>query len=180
MYNTADSQSNEHWLLLLHRLPTGAATQRVKLWRRLSALGALPLQRSIHLLPRSVEALESLEWLRGEIAELGGDATIFYGGPVDPAAVPALKEAAMRRAARGQKPPRSATHAQASFDPGRLARRVWVTRPRPGVDRMSSAWLIRRFIDPEATFTFAADPHEAPDAVPFDMYDTGFTHEGNQ
>jgi hypothetical protein len=181
MYNT-DAEPQENWLLLLHRLPTRAATQRVKLWRRLSALGALPLQRSVHVLPRSVEALESLEWLRGEIAELGGDATIFYGGPVDPAAVPALKEAAMRRAGRGQKPPQraSSSHAKASCDPGQFTRRVWVTRPRPGVDRMSSAWLIRRFIDRDAIFTFAADPHDAADAVPFDMYGTGFTHEGNR
>ena len=34
--------------------------------------------------------------------------------------------------------------------------RVWVTRPRPGVDRMASAWLIRRFIAPDARFAFAA------------------------
>jgi hypothetical protein len=33
----------------------------------------------------------------------------------------------------------------------------WVTRPRPGVDRMASAWLIRRFIDPDARFAFVAD-----------------------
>jgi hypothetical protein len=181
MYNTP-IDSIDQWLLLLHRLPAGAATERVKLWRRLSALGALPLQRSVHVLPRSVEALESLEWLRGEIAELGGEATIFYGAPVDPAAVPGLKEAAMRRAARAKEPPQagSATTTNPPFDPGQFARRVWVTRPRPGVDRMSSAWLIRRFIDPDATFAFAADPREAADAVPFDMYGTGFTHEGNR
>jgi hypothetical protein len=181
MYNTS-TDSSDQWLLLLHRLPTEAATQRVKLWRRLTALGALPLQRSVHVLPRSVEALESLEWLRGEIAELGGEATIFYGAPVDPAAVPGLKEAAMRRATRPKQPPKeaSAKTTKPRFDPGTFARRVWVTRPRPGVDRMSSAWLIRRFIDPDATFAFVADPREAADAVPFDMYGTGFTHEGNR
>ena len=41
--------------------------------------------------------------------------------------------------------------------------RLWVTRPRPGVDRMSSAWLIRRFIDPAARFGFAADRDALPD-----------------
>ena len=44
-----------------------------------------------------------------------------------------------------------------------LSRR-WVTRPRPSVDRMSSAWLIRRFIDPLATFGFTLDP--SPQEVP--------------
>lgn len=57
--------------------------------------------------------------------------------------------------------------------------RVWVTRPRPGVDRFASAWLIRRFIDRDATFVFATDPARFPDAVPFDMYvAAGFKHQG--
>jgi hypothetical protein len=58
--------------------------------------------------------------------------------------------------------------------------RVWVTRPRPGVDRFSSAWLIRRFVDRDAKFVFAASPDRYPDAVPFDMYHAGgFRHEGD-
>ncbi len=61
---------------------------------------------------------------------------------------------------------------------GRKARkeylhRVWVTRHRPGIDRVSSAWLIRRFIDTNADFAFAADPQERPDAIPFDMFQPG-------
>jgi hypothetical protein len=55
--------------------------------------------------------------------------------------------------------------------------RVWVTRPRPGVDRMSSAWLIRRFIDPDATFV-VADPPKKPDAIPFDTFEADFGHHG--
>ena len=58
-------------------------------------------------------------------------------------------------------------------------RRLWVTRPRPGVDRFASAWLISRFIDPAARFGFATDGTPAKDAVPFDMYDAGFRHEGD-
>ncbi len=55
----------------------------------------------------------------------------------------------------------------------------WVTRPRPGVDRMASAWLIRRFIDPEARFGFAADREAVPgQAIPFDMFGVEFTHRG--
>jgi hypothetical protein len=56
---------------------------------------------------------------------------------------------------------------------------TWVTRPRPGVDRMSSAWLIKRFIDTEAKFGFAEKPDGMRDAVPFDMYGVKFSHEGN-
>jgi hypothetical protein len=58
--------------------------------------------------------------------------------------------------------------------------RVWVTRPRPGVDRMSTAWLVRRFIDPGATFRFS-DPERrselGADAVPFDMVGVDLGHQ---
>lgn len=57
--------------------------------------------------------------------------------------------------------------------------RVWMTRPRPGIDRVSSAWLIRRFIDPKARFVYGADPAMNADAIPFDMFCTqGFGHRG--
>ena len=58
--------------------------------------------------------------------------------------------------------------------------RLWITRPRPGVDRMASAWLIRRFIDPQARFGFAADRQSVPHhGVPFDMFGVEFSHQGD-
>lgn len=56
--------------------------------------------------------------------------------------------------------------------------RVWVTRPRPGIDRSASAWLIRRFIDKKARFTFATEERVPREAVPFDMFHDGFGHRG--
>jgi hypothetical protein len=57
--------------------------------------------------------------------------------------------------------------------------RLWITRPRPGVDRMASAWLIRRFIDRQARFGFAAARELVPDSgVPFDMFGVEFSHQG--
>jgi hypothetical protein len=57
--------------------------------------------------------------------------------------------------------------------------RLWITRPRPGVDRLASAWLIRRFIDRQPRFGFAADRELVPDhGVPFDMFGVEFTHQG--
>jgi hypothetical protein len=59
--------------------------------------------------------------------------------------------------------------------------RLWVTRPLPGVDRMGSAWLIRRFIDSGARFGFCTDAKSAgPDAVSFDMFGGDFTHHGQR
>jgi hypothetical protein len=57
--------------------------------------------------------------------------------------------------------------------------RTWITRPRPGIDRVSSAWLISRFIDRNAKFVFDANPGRYPKAVPFDMFQGGgFGHRG--
>lgn len=55
----------------------------------------------------------------------------------------------------------------------------WATRHQPHVDRTACAWLIRRFIDPEATFVFVGDPEEVPaDATPFDMRGVELSHHG--
>jgi len=62
---------------------------------------------------------------------------------------------------------------------GEYVNRLWMTRPRPGIDRVSSAWLIRRFIDPKARFVFGSEPSARPDAIPFDMFSPqGFGHRG--
>jgi hypothetical protein len=58
-------------------------------------------------------------------------------------------------------------------------RRTWVTRPRPGVDRVTSAWLIKKFIDLEAKFVFAMQDRAPAKAVPYDMYEGGFGHRGD-
>jgi hypothetical protein len=68
------------------------------------------------------------------------------------------------------------TKAPAVLDPKAFQRRVWLTRPRPQIDRVGSAWLIRHFIDPHARFVFGATPDTHPDAIPYDMMDVEFTH----
>jgi hypothetical protein len=55
---------------------------------------------------------------------------------------------------------------------------TWVTRPRPHIDRISSAWLIKRFVDPRARFVFAP-PADAPKkGIPFDILGAEFGHQG--
>jgi hypothetical protein len=63
-------------------------------------------------------------------------------------------------------------------NPKHYVERLWVTRPRPGIDRSASAWLIRRFIDTKARFAFAKEGDVPRDAVPFDMFQGGFGHRG--
>lgn len=56
--------------------------------------------------------------------------------------------------------------------------KTWLTRPRPEIDRVGSAWLIQKFIDAEAKFVFARSARKHPSAIPFDMLDVEFTHHG--
>ena len=60
----------------------------------------------------------------------------------------------------------------------RYAGKTWLTRPQPAIDRVGSAWLIRHFIDPKASFVFAKDPAAFAGAIPYDMTGVEFTHHG--
>src|SRR5712691_12273309 len=86
------------------------------------------------------------------------------------------RETAERRLTR---PLRAGAIPAAPLDLKTLQGRRWVTRPRPHVDRIASAWLIKRFLDPGAEFLFAA-PNEVPaGAIPFDMAGVEFGHQGD-
>jgi hypothetical protein len=57
----------------------------------------------------------------------------------------------------------------------------WATRSHCHVDRAACAWLIRRFLDPEAQFVFVDDRDEVPaDATPFDMRGVELSHHGGE
>ena len=74
------------------------------------------------------------------------------------------------------------TSDQNATDDAGLTGRVWVTRQGVHVDRIASAWLIRRFIDPAARFKFVATKGYAPEPgeLRFDMFEAEFTHEGDR
>jgi hypothetical protein len=55
---------------------------------------------------------------------------------------------------------------------------TWVTRPRPHIDRIASAWLIKRFLDPQAAFAFADRADAAKKGIPFDVLGAEFGHHG--
>ena len=75
---------------------------------------------------------------------------------------------------KGERPARGP-----ALDAAALRGRRWVTRPRPHVDRIASAWLIRRFIDADAEFLFAAPEDFPADAIPFDAVGAEFGHQGD-
>ena len=234
--------ARRRWLLLAHQLPAHPSNLRVKTWRRLQELGAVPVKQTLYALPDSAESREDFEWLRVEIEGSGGEAVIFAAEHLSADAEAALVEEFRRQrqaaytelaeeierlrptkgARRSQRTPRDLSRYRQRFqaieridffgsagrdrvasllaalessrrdtageessvhanDTKEFQGRLWVTRPRPGVDRMASAWLITRFIDKAATFDFVTDTQNAPaTSVPFDMYGVGFGHEGDR
>jgi hypothetical protein len=65
------------------------------------------------------------------------------------------------------------------LDPKNYRGKTWLTRPRPEIDRVGSAWLLRRFIDPRAKFVFASTVPSNRQIIPFDMVDVEFSHHGD-
>jgi hypothetical protein len=102
----------------------------------------------------------------------------FFGAERRDTATTALDEIE----ARLRPPAEQATARTRPLEKERLRGRTWVTRQGIFVDRIASAWLIRRFIDPGARFRFVAPQGYRPKAkeVRFDMFEAEYTHEGDR
>ena len=221
-------ESTNRWLLLIHQLPPKPDYLRVKVRRRLQRLGAVPLKRTVYVLPAADQAREDFEWLAREIATDGGEAALcestFLDADTDRRLVQAIRAACTddyqtiaaasrgatadldrltrrlhevqaldRFAAEGRGDAEAALEALATRTaqpgvpmtatalPESPKARVWVTRTGVYVDRIASAWLIRRFVDPEAQFRFVAPKqyHPEPGEIRFDMFEGEFTHDGD-
>jgi hypothetical protein len=174
--STEIDNPGRHWLMLIHQLPPKPDYVRVKVRRRLQRVGAVAVKSTVYVLPATAEALEDLHWIRSEIVELGGTALVcevtFVAGITD-------EEVEAKVRAEGGVEVTDAAAPQAErVTPGR----TWVTRSGVHVDRIASAWLIRRFIDPEARFEFVSARAYRPKAgeLRFDMYEAEYTHEGQR
>lgn len=80
--STSDTQTlagvtqSESWLLLIHQLPAKPAYLRVKIWRRLQALGAVAVKNAVYALPASEHSHEDFQWVLKEILDAGGEAMV--------------------------------------------------------------------------------------------------------
>lgn len=240
-------EAGPKWLLLIHQLPAKPAYARVKVWRRLQALGAVTVKNAVYALPAGGDSREDFAWLAKEIEELGGEAIVCEASLVEGLTNEALKD--LFYAARDEDYGRIADEARAlaarmtadtpvmelaeievlaarlrkQFDAavaidffgansrlaaqgllsglesalkgegemtandrappaGALSKRTWVTRQGMQVDRIASAWLIRRFIDRDATFKFVPSSGYKPEPgeLRFDMFEGEFTHIGDR
>jgi hypothetical protein len=114
--------------------------------------------------------------LRKRLAQVA--AIDFFGasGRQSAEGVVAEIEARLRPAAGGK-----AVVAEKNIDTS-LTGKTWVTRRGVHIDRMACAWLIRRFIDPDARFKFVGGQSYQPgrDELRFDMFEAEFTHDGDR
>ena len=129
----------------------------------LPRLGSRRGQTAIQRLERALEKLSRIDFFAGEAKAQAA------------AALAALKAAYRQMYAGGE--PRSSKRGLRPLEPGRYQKRVWATRKAPWVDRLASAWLIKRFIDREAKFAWIDRPSECPrNAIGFDFDGADFTH----
>jgi hypothetical protein len=231
------------------KIPASPAYARVKVWRKLQALGAVMVKNSVYVLPNRDDCIESFQWLAQELGDLGGQASLceglFFDGVTDYEIERLFVEARdaeyaeladeARKLAQQLRPRRKVVDALPSFETqvaklqkrldeivatdfchasGREAaeglvvslverlaavrspkhprgsplaalprpqKRTWVTRTGVHIDRIASGWLIRRFIDTEATLKFVPAKGYVPESgeLRFDMYDAEFTHHGD-
>lgn len=175
--STQEGGHRRRWLLLIHQLPPKPDYIRVKIRRRLRRLGAVAVKKTVYALPSGDEALEDFEWLRREIEADGGTAIIaeaeFVEGISDEE-LDAMMETERQDSGGDERPGRVAAD---SVQPGR----TWVTREGVNVDRIASAWLIRRFIDEDARFKFVPARGYRPKGgeLRFDMFEAEYTHVGD-
>jgi hypothetical protein len=80
---TIGTVTADRWLLLIHQLPAKPAYLRVKIWRRLQALGAVAVKNAVYALPANEQTQEDFEWVLKEITEGGGEAMICEAQLVD-------------------------------------------------------------------------------------------------
>src|SRR5215468_12240366 len=71
------------WVMFMPSIPAKPASIRVKIWRRLQAIGAVGLRGSLYALPNREECVEVFEWVARELRELGGQASICEGRFLD-------------------------------------------------------------------------------------------------
>jgi hypothetical protein len=224
----------------------------MKIWRKLSQIGAVPFKGSVYLLPNNEENVEYFQWLVSEVVGRGGEGAFVRVDRVEfmqEKEIIALfnrsrekdyhpLEEAMEIVERGflsfngggglenrkkllddfnrlakeyelvrkidffvspkgislEKRIKAVREVIMTFSPGERAKaekpisqkdrkdyqgRVWVTRKRPFVDRMASAWLIKKYIDPKAVFEFSGEEeagHSDKGRVTFDLKNGDFTH----
>src|SRR6266705_1968172 len=81
--HVAPASTSGRWLLLFHRIPPKPDYFRMKVWRRLQRIGAVPVKNFVWVLPYGDQAVEDFRWLLQEIVDGGGEGSLCRGDFVD-------------------------------------------------------------------------------------------------
>jgi len=167
----------------LLRAEAGVGEDLASLFDRSAEFGQLLAEIAALRAPRNAKALDDAlrqaRRLRKAFDQLV--ATDFFAGEAQRQTAAALQslEVAVAQAQSPDEPHAAARNAVPSLDRANYLGRVWATRRRPWVDRLASAWLIRRFIDPDARFLWLKSPADCPKAaLGFDFDGAAFSHVG--
>lgn len=251
------SKKRYKWILLIHQMPPKPTSIRVKVWRRLQIIGAVPIKKSVYILPFIRETHEDFQWIRSEIIAQKGDATIFKVDSIEgindqdiikqfqkirnkdydeiisktlelknniegsirkdriSSAQKDKHEIELKKIKRRlseiisldffqvpsrEKAEKAIIRCDELIDSIKLSQekiqsiekvssikiynknefqnKTWVTRKRLHIDRIASSWLIKRFIDEGAKFSFIAEDKIVKNGIGFDVYNTEFGHRG--
>lgn len=135
--------------------------------RGLSSLAAPELTRLQRRLQRDYDAVRTIDFFPGEASVEADAAWTDFNQRVDRVLSP--------------DEPHETKGGVPRLDASRYQGRTWATRQRLWVDRVASAWLIRRFIDREARFRWLANASDCPKkALGFDFDGATFTHVGER
>ena len=142
-----------------------------KTWKEANrSLASLPAPEIVRLqrkLQREFDAARAIDFFPGEASVETEAAWTDFGKRIESVLAPDEPHQTQGRIPR--------------LDDSKYQRRTWATRRRPWVDRVTSAWLIRRFIDREARFRWLTQPSDCPkSALGFDFDGAAFTHVGDR
>jgi len=146
----------------------GALTQKIgTVSKTLPRLGHRKAQTAVQRLQRSFDKLSEIDFFPGQAKLQAAEA------------IAALKRSLQEAYSRGE--PRASRKRLRLVDKTRYQKRVWATRKAPWVDRLASAWLIKRFVDRDARFVWIESPRQRPrQAVGFDFDGAEFSHVDNR
>jgi hypothetical protein len=132
----------------------------------LGAMGETEARRRCRAVAQALQELQAIDYYPGPAAEQAE------------AALAALRAALDARFSHGE-PQSRADHGIARLDARKFRGKRWATRARPWVDRLACAWLIGRFIDPQARFVWLDDVSQLPrGAIGYDFDGARFSHVG--
>ncbi len=234
------------WILFSYSVPSSNAKARMRIWRRISATGAVQLKTGLQILPNRDDLLENITWLIGEVNALGGEALAIqcvqiegmedeqieklFQTQIDPEFLQLQTEARallaptdvvstedrtkelsailrkLRKRFEGLQSrdffpsgsaiktiavidatsdkllkSESASTPITTLDRSLYQNRTWITRANPYIDRLSSSWLISRFIDDTPQFKFIKEKEKTQSSegeILFDTVGGNFSHQG--